>query len=843
MGLMTRLGLKNLFKNKKIAFFSLLSIALSVAMTTMVVSLSYSIYSNKKEKIMYNSPQYNITYYNVKDYEKFIDEMDPYIDTYSLRNFNSYSILGELGEKINKEDGQVLEYYPNDKQLSYSLEREPLAPLQNVDKLSEGRFPDKNDEMLMSIKMREIYFPSLELNDTINMERNIYYSDGSIEKIIHEVKVVGFNKKDNYSNLSYVYQNDGKGTSSIEIKVNDKISRIKQFIKVVEEKDLLDKTINKDDQNYTLNLERNNAQGLSSDMSRNKMTIIVITMFIIGILYFATVSMIYNSFSTKVQQNIHDYGLLRSIGASKNQIKKAIKIESYILGIVGIVLGLILGLVLSGFLMDYINQSLYSMGFFTKEDKQLKINLPFNSMLISFIVSLILISFPISKISRDLFRQTSIESIKENKRYKNVKKPNLISEENIELKLAKRKLQIDGQKFKGIRWSLAISLIIFLSISNIIYITFYNTGSINDNVYNVSVSSRNYESYKDLKLEKEKIRKKYSDINKKRYYYLEETSFSDFLIKDENDETIIDDRNSPGGSSFYISFLDDESFNKLLLNESIPSESKTLYINESSDEQKEVEKQNPIFSNGQKIKISNDGSELMLENYDIPITIDSTFEASEGSIVYEHFKKPAIIMNETEFEKIFKMVINDTTTVSDSFNSRIYMNVSDAAIIKSELIEELSGDVMVINTEEIQFYTIQLYKLFDDLLKMVLLIVFIIVITNMISINLIQLESRKKEFSGLLSIGMTKKSLNKMIYIETILASIIPLLISFVISFIIIVAYVFVIVKVDQSIRFKINVNSLLYTLLFITTFVIVNSVVIYQSRKDQSIIDGIRSD
>ncbi|CAM3716064.1 ABC transporter permease [Erysipelothrix urinaevulpis] len=839
MMLVAKLGLRNLFKNKKIAMLSLISIALSVAMTTMVVAFSYSVYEDEKIQVLNSSPRYNILFFHLTDHEKFIEEMEPYMESYSLVTHNSYFLLDDTGNQMVNVAESISEYYPNNDHLSYSLNRLDWIPLRDKETILEGRFPNKNNEMFMSIKMKMLYFPTLKLNDTINLSRKIYFDDGNVETHPVDLKVVGFKADDRMANTSYVYQDKVEGMRIIEVKVNDNIRNINDFIKMVDEKNLINKDQITDGHYYFLNDDLNNFEGLDLKLTENKLTSITIILFMIAVLYLATVSMIYNSFNSRVQQNLHDYGLLRSVGATKKQIRFAIQIESYLLGVVGIILGIALGSILARELANYVSQSMYAMKL-SDEPVVMSVVLPLWAVLASFLISLILISFPIWKITHNLFKQTSIESIKEHKRYKKKKRTPLRSKQNIPFSLAHRKLKVDGGGMKGTKWSLTVSLIIFLSITNIVYSTFKNTGSINPNSYNVYLRNSDHETYEDIKVQNQSIQSMYSNVSKKREYYLESINFSGLDVKNDDDEMLISEYEAVDGARLKVTVVDDDSYNKILLNEGLPKETQVILVDKPNDIDENSERLN--FYEGQKIKIGKDSDIEMLKIDYVPLTIDSILSESKSDFIRNQINSTKFLMRKTFFESQFKALLDNDYVVNSSFENVIYMNVDEASQFKTTLEKNLGDKVEVINIEEHQMYIINTYKLFDNVFKIILAIVFVIVISNMVSVNLVQLESRKRELSSLMSVGMTKKEVNKMLYYEIIISSIGPFIKATAISIGLLMVYVHFVRKFNPIVTFSLNLKSFIYSLGFVGIFILVNSVVIYQKRKRQSILDGMRS-
>ncbi|MBQ6898281.1 MAG: ABC transporter permease, partial [Clostridia bacterium] len=64
---------------------------------------------------------------------------------------------------------------------------------------------------------------------------------------------------------------------------------------------------------------------------------------LIGLIVFGSVSLIYNSFSISVSERTRQFGILKSIGATKKQIRKTVLYEAAVLCIIGIPAGLVAG--------------------------------------------------------------------------------------------------------------------------------------------------------------------------------------------------------------------------------------------------------------------------------------------------------------------------------------------------------------------------------------------------------------------------------------------------------------------------------------------------------------------
>ena len=66
---------------------------------------------------------------------------------------------------------------------------------------------------------------------------------------------------------------------------------------------------------------------------------------VIGLIVFGSIMLIYNAFSISVADRTKQFGLLASVGATKKQLRKMVRFEAIAVSIIGIPLGLLLGIV------------------------------------------------------------------------------------------------------------------------------------------------------------------------------------------------------------------------------------------------------------------------------------------------------------------------------------------------------------------------------------------------------------------------------------------------------------------------------------------------------------------
>ena len=129
----------------------------------------------------------------------------------------------------------------------------------------------------------------------------------------------------------------------------------------------------------------------------------------IVIIVFTSIFCIKNSFDISITEKIRQYGMLRSIGATKKQIKRNVFYEATILGLIGIPLGIILGCLATYILIiisNYYLTDVIQTGF--------KLELVFSTyaILVAIILGIITIYFSALKSATRASKVSEIDSIR-----------------------------------------------------------------------------------------------------------------------------------------------------------------------------------------------------------------------------------------------------------------------------------------------------------------------------------------------------------------------------------------------------------------------------------------------
>ena len=378
MNLLNKLTIKNLKLNKKRTVVTIIGIMLSVALITAVASM-YA--SGIKSLIDYETKlkgNFHTVFYNVP-----VSDMDKFENN---RNIETLNITKGIGyAKVDSKN--------EDKPYAYikGFTKESLNNLSI--RLVSGRLPENDNEIVIPTHLKTNGRLNLKVNDTITLEvgkridstgyeldqNNPYQksdSDGSGESLIETktktYKIVGIIERpatniENYTAPGYTfitYMDNNKISGNVDVYARFTKDGTKSWYETIanilgvnpvlfkkvynQESGYSDKDKEKlseqmenayliDVNKYLIDLETNPIS--SSSISG----LGIVVSIVIGIIVFTSVFCIKNSFDISITEKIKQYGMLRSVGATKKQIKRNVFYEATILGLIGIPLGILLG--------------------------------------------------------------------------------------------------------------------------------------------------------------------------------------------------------------------------------------------------------------------------------------------------------------------------------------------------------------------------------------------------------------------------------------------------------------------------------------------------------------------
>ncbi len=203
--------------------------------------------------------------------------------------------------------------------------------------IKEGRLPVASNEIAMEGWALRKIDKNIKLGDTVTIAEKEYKLTGILEDSV---------KSQMENSMILLSINEDLKEDLTDLILLVEISPKTNIQTAYEE---LIKLHNKNDigqNSYLLTLQ--GAYGANEDMG----SLYLLVFIIIGIVVIATIAVIYNAFQISVVERIKQFGLLRAIGSTPKQIKSIVFREATIIAVIGIPLGLIFGVL-----------AIYSIGF------------------------------------------------------------------------------------------------------------------------------------------------------------------------------------------------------------------------------------------------------------------------------------------------------------------------------------------------------------------------------------------------------------------------------------------------------------------------------------------------
>lgn len=860
MNLLKKLTIKNLKLNKKRTIVTIIGIMLSVALVTAVATM-YT--SGLKSLIVYEK------YVKGDFHVEFMDV--PSDDVKNIKNNNGVEnvyLTQEIGYaplKDSKNSGKPYAYVMGfDK-----------GALENLSiRLTSGRLPQNEDEIIIPTHLKTNGRMDIENNKEITLEvgervsgtykLNQYVGyDADNEKIINTkqktYKIVGVYERSatniepyiapGYTFISYIDDNNFTGNVNVYAKYNKVGS--KNHIKVTADiigvnADVLNKyyygSFDNEEELINVRKELDKARygtdfngyliALETDPINNSgignLGYVVIVVCII--IVFTSVFCIKNSFDISITEKIKQYGMLRSIGATKKQIKSNVFYEATILGLIGIPLGLLLGFIASYILIIVCNILL-------KDSLTGGLNMVLSYSVISYIVAIILgiitIYLSALKSARKASKISPIDSIRNSANIKlnskKLKVPKLINKIfGVGGEISYKNIKRNKKSYRTTIVSLTISVLVFISL------TYFMNTFMNEIKKEVSASEYNINYNITSKEDKNIINKINQTVkldNIKNYSIIRTTNgmFNNpkYNIEHEN----IND-------NIYIVSIGEEAYKKYL---------KSLNLNYDDVKDKGILVDEIKYSVNKGDKIVNKQDRLYKYNKGDIVSMNLYIEPNETNINLSvgaiSDVRPFGLQKNTE-EVYF--VVSDE--YYDKINGgsqyyNVYFDSTNASKLQDDIDKILKDERYHIDNKEENVRIMRnLILLIGIFLYGFITVITLISVTNIFNTITTSMELRKPEFAMLKSVGMTSKEFNRMIRLESIFVCIKSLIFGIPIG--LAISYViYLLLSQNEDLKFEIPFNGIIISSIFVLLLISILMKYSISKINKQNTIETIRNE
>lgn len=793
MNLLNKLTIKNLKLNKKRTVVTIIGIILSVALITAVSSLYVSSIASLIHFEVKEKGNFHVVYYNVPK-EK--------INTFkNNRKIEDIFLTSHLGYAILKDSKNVNKPYAH--MMSFTK-----SSLQNLSiNLLEGKFPEKEDEIIIPSHLRTNGRVNLQVGDIITLDVGTRVSDGvelyqsnpygEDEEVINTIsktyKIVGIMERpdtniEEYSAPGYTfitYMNDIIHTENADVYARYTKDGLKNSYKLTasilgvdthlfEKINKMKNVTEQDYKNYIKQMKKAKYQinvnsyliALETNPLDNNTTgeLGIVVLIVCFIIIVTSVFCIKNSFDISITEKIRAFGMLRSIGATKKQIKKNVFYEAFILGLIGIPIG-----ILSGFLASFILVliSNYFMKDMFTENLRLIFKFSWMAALFSLLLGMITIYLSAIRSARRASKINPIDSIRNSAdikiKSKKVRSPKIIHKIfGIGGDISYKNLKRNKRKYRTTVISIIVSVATFIALSSFMNLAFLSVElDVKRQEYNLSLSIHTSDDEvvynKIMETTKLEHITEYTILRNKGFNITNPKYSKEYLdafnISEDAKEGYIN-INVVGENAYkkYIKKLglqyDDVKDKAILVDQN------RIGIYDEKKEKQVYKKVNEFtYQKGDKITGSNNEEKREVE-------LEIGYVTDQKPFGLKHQENTMIILSDEMFNSLFSSVIGTS----------VYYKSDNANKLQDSIEEIFKGyDYYSINNSDENVKAMEnFFTLIAIFLYGFIIVISLIGITNIFNTITTNMELRKREFATLKSVGMTKDEFKRMIRLESI---------------------------------------------------------------------------
>lgn len=867
MNLMKTLTLKNLKLNRKRTIVTIVGIILATALlsalVTLVSSFQYSVIEYQKQK----GGDFHVKFSNVK-----MSELSEF-----KNNRNIESTFETMGMGFAKLDGCKNE----DKPYAYVMATDEAGFERGCFKLIEGRMAKNEDEIVIPRHLKTNGRIDIKVGDEITLDIGKRY-DSNTESVISEncayehdaetltdtvtkhYKVVGIMERPGYGMEDYsaagytfvTYSDElaaiDNGTKSEASEADTTLTVYSRYTqKALRNKDAVTADIIGVDEklfakanNSSVEMSAEESDRFLKEMENAKYDIYIngflisyecvfpidgtfkalftVAAVVALIIILTSVYCIKNSFNISITEKIRQYGMLASVGATRQQIKSSVKTEAAMLGVVGIPVGTMSGILASLILVKVVNA--LSAGWL---NVALSFHTSLPALILAVILSIATIYFSATGSARRAAKVTPLEAIRNTKEIKiksaKLKTPAIIGRIwGIGGVISYKNIKRNNKKYRTTVTSIVICSVTFIVISYFMSMAFSVVGmSYASADYNIGI---NMSCKKDIDIEK--FSKLLSGIEGAEDY-LVGAGYDFDISKPEYTKEYgeycrqLYDDSEDVSQMFLITVLDDKSYDKYASDAGIKNAAAGAILvnkctfdvyNENSSKYVKKEMELYKYKAGDTIECgynvyddasSDDnavegGTESSTEdnsgyvdeetiNNGVRKTVDVTIAGvtDKVPIGYKGYSNTLLFMNQKGFESLWGDGKNGNEIKPGYASYSAYVVAENADEYQDTFEKETEGNP---EYSQISFYVSNLDKQMRDEKSLftllgvfaygLIVVIALIGITNIINTLSTGMELRSREFATLRSIGMTDKQFVGMVRLESVFISVKALVIG-----------------------------------------------------------------
>ncbi|MFR5876294.1 MAG: ABC transporter permease [Eubacterium sp.] len=499
------------------------------------------------------------------------------------------------------------------------------------------------------------------------------------------------------------------------------------------------------------------------------------------------IMIIKNAFSFSMNTRIRQFGILQSIGATPKQLRAVMVQEALILSVPSVIVGIATGVGLDALFIKYANSFTSQIGL-----QGAKPHYHILLFIITFTVTMLTVFISMWLPARKLSKSESIELVKGQsvKKVKKIRKYKLFSKLfGVEGELARKSIYVRRKEFRTASVCLMLSFFVLSIFLNFMTISEISTS----NSY-----WKRYENAWDIMVEMKGEEPDIQTLNSIRemngvssaIFYktaafqtvLTDDNFSNELIDKGSYKAMNTDAKQNENGDYVINapvlVLDDDNFEKYCADNNIEN-SKDNYPNSvvinkiggvlyyDSDDSHSIPFMNEDNSTLNLLS-SKDGEQV--EN-----KVNIIGYSQNVPQVRKDFDRYSLlqVMSESSYKAMINAPLADTAYIN--INTKTEDNLAD---IESEIKQIIDNDYNYTIENRIDAYktNMQMYEGYKSIITIICAIFACIGISNVFANTLGYMQQRKREFAEYQSIGVTPKSIAKILSIEALVIGVRPIL-------------------------------------------------------------------
>ena len=522
---------------------------------------------------------------------------------------------------------------------------------------------------------------------------------------------------------------------------------------------------------------------------------------LIVIIMMGSIALIYNAFSISVSERTVQFGLLSSIGATKKQIRKSVRFEALVLGLIGIPIGILAGIGGIGvtFFLLGDNIKTFTTSVAGGNSVQFHMSVSWVGIAAAVVIACITLAVSVIKPAFRASRITAIEAIRSSKDISDRKadrknhKTSKITYKIFGLPgvLAKKYYTRSAKKYRATIISLFMSIVLFVSASSFIL---YLTSSVNNVYYRADydITATISSDYADSKKEVIQEVRNLGSVDK-----ASSSVMSNFLV--ENGEELLTNEGKAalmekyGFDSFedlsvdmFLVGFDDETYENYVTSlglnpEDLGENDVILYgLGQTIDYKNGTVKSYDFLKDTVKtVEFSRRTYNVDTDTYEKGEEYSFNVATTAESMPFGYNGRDSVSSN-----VVYGVVRENSDIFKDTEGTVIFIDSNDYEKTEKEL-GEISEIASVYNAAAEIENSRALMMVINVFAYGFIVLISLISVTNVFNTIVTNLKLRQRDFAMLRSVGMTKGGFRRMMIFECLIYGTKALLFGIPVSFLI----------------------------------------------------------